>query len=725
MATGEAVAPPAAPSSEFYIAVSSSLLERRPRTLKHDDTFAVFDHHGDIVAAPHGPEGLYHEDTRHLSRFEVRLAGEKPLLLGSVLQDDNAVLTADLANADIHRRGRLVLRRDVIHLRRTKYLWDAACHERIALRNFGATRQRIALDILFDADFRDLFEVRGERRARRGTVRVTVEEKACVLYRYDGLDGLERRTDILLRPHPARLQPGRAHFSLTLAPGGRATVFVTVRCRPPASPVRDFFPCLREARRAVVKRSSTMAAVATSNEIFNEMLCRSTADLAMLITETSRGPYPYAGIPWFSTVFGRDGIVTALETLWLAPEIARGVLGYLALTQATEVDPVSEAAPGKIVHEMRKGEMARLGEVPFRCYYGSIDATPLFVLLAGAYHRRTGDIETIAQLWPNIEAALGWIDAFGDRDGDGFVEYLARDGHGLVNQGWKDSQDSVFHADGSNARGPIALCEVQAYVYAARREAAAMARALDLAVVAATEEHRANSIRERFEAAFWCDDLGTYALALDGDKRPCRVRASNAGHALYAGIAGAERAARVAETLLGGGSFTGWGIRTLGAGEARFNPMSYHNGSVWPHDNALIAAGLSRYGRTHELLQVFEGLFGAAQYMDLRRLPELFCGFVRRRGQGPTLYPVACAPQAWASAAPFALIAAALGMECDALAGEVRFRHPILPGFLDELVIRNLGLGDARLDLLFRRHASDVAVNVLSREGDARVSVIL
>jgi glycogen debranching enzyme len=368
--------------------------------------------------------------------------------------------------------------------------------------------------------------------------------------------------------------------------------------------------------------------------------------------------------------------------------------------------------------------MAALGEIPFGRYYGSVDATPLFVLLTGAYYERTGDRAFVESIWPNLEAALRWIDSYGDPDGDGFVEYLRHSPTGLVHQGWKDSHDSVFHADGSLARGPIALCEVQGYVYAAKRAAAGLAALLGHEKKARELVQQARALQERFEEAFWCEELSTYALALDGAKQPCRVRTSNAGHCLLAGIAQPERARRVAQTLLSAESFSGWGVRTVAATETRYNPMSYHNGSVWPHDNALLAYGLSRYLIKDEVLKIMDGLFHASLFMDLHRLPELFCGFVRRPGEGPTLYPVACAPQSWSAGAVFLLLQACLGLEVKGPEAQVCFSYPCLPPFLKEVRIRNLKVGEASLDLLLRRHPHDVGVNVLRREGDIEVRVV-
>ena len=390
-----------------------------------------------------------------------------------------------------------------------------------------------------------------------------------------------------------------------------------------------------------------------------------------------------------------------------------------------EVDPLADAEPGKILHEMRGGEMAALHEVPFAQYYGSVDATPLFVLLAGLYVERTGDDETLAELWPSIEAALNWIDGPGDPDGDGFVEYQRASEQGLANQGWKDSYDAIFHADGRLAEGYIALAEVQGYVFAGKRLAARCAKRMGLFERTRQLEAEAIQLAERFESAFWCEDLATYALALDGAKQPCRVRTSNAGQLLFTGIVRKDRARLVANGLMQPNFFTGWGIRTVAHGEARYNPMSYHDGSIWPHDNALIALGLSRYGLKHSVEQVFKALFDAATYMDLRRLPELFCGFRREKGRGPTLYPVACAPQAWASATPFTLLEAALGLEFDAGRGEIRLHNPRLPAFLNEVVLRDLQLGVSSADLRVRRHGDEVSLEVMKTKGQIQVSIVL
>jgi glycogen debranching enzyme len=711
--------------SPFYIPMTGPAARPR-RSLKHDDTFIVLDSHGDIGASAGGPDGLFNADTRYLARLELVLDEVQPLLLGSNLRDDNSALTVDLTNPDVYRHGRIVLQKDVLHIVRTIFLWRGTAYQRIGVQNHGDRRASFDLTLLFDNDFADLFEVRGEKRPRRGIGTSKPLGPADVLLEYRGLDGNSRATALHFDPRPTRLTVNAATYHLDLAPNQASSLFVAASCNKPATfkPAR-FFRGLLAHRREMRRSTAGAASIETSNNIFNEVLCQAMADLNILMTDTPQGRYPYAGIPWYSTTFGRDGIITAMQMLWIDPRVARGVLRRLAFYQAKTVDPFADAEPGKILHEMRGGEMAALREVPFAQYYGSVDATPLFVLLAGLYVERTGDEETLVELWPSIEAALRWIDGSGDPDRDGFVEYQRASEKGLANQGWKDSYDAIFHADGRLAEGYIALAEVQGYVFAAKRLAARCAARLGKSDQAHKLEAEAELLARRFEEAFWCDDLGTYALALDGAKEPCKVRTSNAGQLLFSGMVHKDRARLVAADLMRPHFFSGWGIRTVAVGEARYNPMSYHNGSIWPHDNALIALGLARYGLKHSVAHLFKGLFDAATYMDLRRLPELFCGFRREKRRGPTLYPVACAPQAWASATPFTLLEAALGLEFDAQRGEIRLRNPRLPAFLNEVVLRDLQLGPSSVDLRVSRHGDEVSLEVVRTRGRIQVSIVL
>jgi glycogen debranching enzyme len=707
----------------FYISATSPATRPR-RALKHNDTFLVLDSHGNIGAAAGGSDGLFNCDARFLSHLELLLDGMQPLLLGSNVRDDNTSITVDLTNPDMYFENRLVLPKDTLHIVRTIFLLNDTLYHRVAIRNHGDQPVEFRLTILFDSDFADLFEVRGLRRPRRGTISRDVLGPSSAILDYKGLDDKPRRTRLNFDPAPAQISSTSASYPMTLAAKAATAIYLSVGCgRPDAPGPVPFLQGLRAMHRFRSPASHTTS-VETSNDLFNEVLRRSTADLRMLITDTPQGRYPYAGIPWYSTTFGRDGLITALQTLWFDPSVALGVLRRLAAFQAVREDALIDAQPGKILHEMRSGEMAALGEIPFGLYYGSVDSTPLFVMLAGLYAERTGDDKTLAELWPAIEAALAWIDGPGDPDGDGFLEYSRASEQGLSNQGWKDSHDAVFHADGSLAQGPIALVEVQGYAYQAKRLAARCAVRLGYPERARDLDAAADKLAVRFETSFWCEDIQSYALALDGNKNPCRVRSSNAGQVLFTGIATPKRANTVAEGLMRPQFFSGWGIRTIANCEARYNPMSYHNGSIWPHDNALIALGFARYGHKRFVARLFKSLFEAAIYMDMRRLPELFCGFQRGRGRGPTYYPVACSPQAWASATPYTLLEACLGLEFDPFAGEIRLRNPCLPDFLEWVVLRNLRLGDSSVDLKARRHAGDVSVEVLSRRGPVSVSVL-
>jgi glycogen debranching enzyme len=720
--TAPAFPPDAPPETTF--AITATQPAGPPHALKHGDTFVVLDVRGDIGTSFVGSSGLFYDDTRHLSRLELLLNDKQLLLLGSNLRDDNTAFFVDLTNPDLIDGQRLVMEKDRVHILRTIFIWRDTAYQRLGMRNYGDQPIDLRLTILFENDFADLFEVRGSHRERHGTATAKVHGGNRVLLVYNGLDGKIRQTALDFDPPPDQLKTDAAVYNVHLKPGETRPLFLAISCNRNDSRPLPFLRGLIAARREVREATHQRTSVETSNDRFNEILCRSAADLGMLMTETPQGRYPYAGIPWYSTTFGRDGLITALQMLWWSPEVARGVLRRLAAYQATKYDPLADAEPGKILHEMRGGEMAALREVPFGLYYGSVDSTPLFVLLAGLYAERTGDRDTIIELWPAIEAALGWIDGPGDPDGDGFIEYERASDQGLANQGWKDSHDAIFHADGRLAEGAIALVEVQGYVYAAKRMAARCARRLGRDLVAERLDAEAARLAERFEAAFWCPDIETYALALDGNKEPCRVRTSNAGQVLFTGIAAFDRAAGVAAGLLRPNFFSGWGIRTVARGEPRFNPMSYHNGSIWPHDNALIALGMARYEAKRPIETLFGGLFSAATYMDQRRLPELFCGFQRQRGHGPTLYPVACSPQAWASATPFTLLEASLGLEFDPFAREIRLRNPRLPEFLDEVTLRDLQLASSSVDLCVRRHGETVSLETPRISGDIRVSVV-
>jgi len=714
------------PQEHYYILATESAPPELSLVLKGGDTFAVLDRFGDIDSANRHEEGVYHGGTRFASCLRLLLVSGRPLLLSSTVREDNVVVVADLTNPDVYFDGKVVLPRGTLHIMRRKFIWENTYYERIRIHNYAVTPVDTSISIQFDADYADIFEVRGQQRPQRGVMLRPVTKSDGIDLGYRGLDGVVRRSLLRCTPEPELVSASELQFDLHLEEQGEREFLLSITCELDGNhqPLVAQAEALITAHSLIARSNEFNCQIDTSNDQFNRWVRRCEVDVAMMLTPTPYGLYPYAGIPWFCTPFGRDGIITALECLWLSPGIARGVLSYLSATQAMDISAEQDAEPGKILHEARDGEMPALGEVPFRRYYGSVDSTPLFVLLAAAYFNRTGDREFLKSIWPHVVSALDWIDRFGDLDQDGFIEYDRRSSNGLVQQGWKDSHDSVFHADGTLADGPIALCEVQGYVYAAKQSIAGVADALGLNTVAAQLRQQALELRDRFEKAFWCEEIGIYALALDGKKQPCRVRTSNAGQCLFTGIADSERAQKVAASLAGESFFSGWGIRTLANTEARYNPMSYHNGSVWPHDNAMVAAGLGRYGRKDLAARVLSGMLGVATYVESERLPELFCGFSRRPGKSPTAYPVACSPQTWAAAAVFMLLQSCLGLSVEGAAGRVVLTKPVLPPELDLLSITNLAVGDALVDLNLFRQGQAIAVTVVRQKGETEVVML-
>ena len=685
--------------------------ERRgllPRfTLKDGDTFLLADALGDIQASD---DGLFTADTRVLSRFEIEVAAKHPSLLGAAISQDNTLFTSHLTNRPLPALGERVIPQGVIHIERSRFLWQGALHERLRLTNFSGQTATVPLQFTFEADFADIFEVQGHRRARRGELLEPQLHPDGVRLAYRGLDERLRVTQVRFSVPPVTLNPHRAAFFLEVASTGVAEVFIEIGapCEAPASGER-FEAALRALAQSMHERLKGGSSLASSGRLFNEWIDQSRSDLALLTTALPTGPYPYAGIPWFATQFGRDAIITALQTLWLNPALAAGVLRFLAQTQAREASAFRDAEPGKIMHEMRRGEMALLREVPFGQYYGGVDTTPLFVMLAGAYEERTGDPQLVDEIWENLLAAVAWIERRLDSSATGFLDYARGAESGLANQGWKDSHDSIFHADGRLPDGPIAVVEVQGYAYAALTSIATLAAVRGRSQQSRGWRQRAERLAAAIERHFWVEDMNFYALAIDGKGEPCKVRASNPGHLLFCGVPERKRAQCVAQQLLSDTFRTGWGIRTLAEGQARYNPMSYHNGAVWPHDTSLCAAGIARYFGSVHIVPLLNELFEAANQFAMR-LPELFCGFERRTGQGPTPYPVACLPQAWASGAVFMLLQASLGLRVDGRRGEVHADHPSLPVGIESLSIVDLKVADGSVALVFKRVDEGVMV---------------
>ena len=685
--------------------------------LKDRDTFLVADAFGDVQGLG---DGLFHDDTRILSRFQLLLGSHPPSLLSAATGTDNVFFTSHSANQRLPFPGGPMAPPGVLHIARKRFLWDDRLFERVRMVNYSRDAVIIPLVFEFDADFRDMFEVRGMTRPRRGYRHPAHNDGRAVSLRYTGLDGIDRVSIISFSDPPYRLTDHRAEFMYPLGPESHLELYIEVGMSAGATPTRERFRShAAQARFSMRARRRHGARLRTSGRLFSEWIEKSKADLALLTTGLATGPYPYAGIPWFSTTFGRDAIITAWQVLWLDPSLAKGVLRHLAATQATEVSAFRDSAPGKIMHEARSGEMSALGEVPFGRYYGGVDTTPLFVALAGAYAERTNDMELIEDLWPQLEAAARWMETYGDTDGDGLIDYARGAKSGLANQGWKDSHDSVFHADGRYATGPIALVEVQGYAFAAYRALATLGARRGEAEAAEAWAAKAEHIRTVVERTFWMEEKGFYGIAVDGAGELCRVLASNPGHLLFTGLVAPERARRVARHLLSRDFGSGWGVRTLAMGEARFNPMSYHNGSVWPHDTALCALGLSHYGERDGVVALTAALFETAANFEMR-LPELFCGFPRAAGEPPVAYPVACIPQAWAAGSVFMMLQACLGLTVDGVAGQVTFVDPRLPIGIDHMRIEGLQVGEHCIDIGLQQVGGQVEVLTAAKPGVVR-----
>ena len=717
--------------SDYYVLASSLASRRASRVLANGRSFAVFEAAGDILDSPLEALGFFNSDTRHLSRFEMLIAGAAPYFLNSYLSDDRAQFRATLTNADLGKRGSPDwLPRNSIMVNRGWVLDGAALYHQLALHNYFRAAVDIEIDFFYGVDFADVFEVRGLRRERRGQMLNPSVDGARVELRYQGLDNATRSTELLFDCAPNEIDAQHAVFRMRLEPGQdrklecRIAAAEPLLTNPAARRAANFDAAVEERQAELSRFRSGWAGISASNSEFASMIRRSAVDLTSIVTRADGdGAFIMAGVPWFATLFGRDSIITALSILPFHPDIAARTLRTLATLQGDTANEARDEQPGKIVHEMRSGEMAATGEVPFGRYYGSVDATPLFLWLYGRYVESTGDLGLAGELWPNVERAIEWIERWGDRDGDGYVKYMRQTPRGLDNQGWKDSADAIFHHDGELARPPIALAEVQGYVYAACTTVAAVATLLGHGRVADRLLTRSAALKRSFERDFWLDREGMIALALDADGRPCRVMSSNGAHCLATGLVEGERAAAMCKRLLADDMYSGWGIRTLSRNEQRYNPMSYHNGSVWPHDNAMASLGLARAGDYVGVGKVLEGLFDACEQFNTSSLPELFCGFRREAGLGPVPYPVACYPQAWSAASVFMILQAMLGMRVLGFERRVIFDTHLIPPWLDWLSIDGLKVGNGRLSFVMRRSPNGAAIEVKEKSGGVRVEV--
>ena len=691
--------------------------------------FLVSERSGNI--RPRTSEGFYAYDTRFLSSFILTIDGRELIPLGSYTFDSS--LASFYASSSGTRR----MPASTISVVRDRYIAHGL-HEDITLINHSSKTRTINLELTFDADFADVFEVRlgSVRKAGRISVECPGPNHLSLVYERGRF---RRETWITFNGEP-QFQGNTAVFSITLEPKEPWRTCVTilpVLDRPPeqmrcvksilGNPFGQYRRGITHLDRLPEPQEAgqpleELPEMEPDNPVFRQVYEQAVADLRSLRLRQEDGHYILAaGLPWFVALFGRDSIISAIQTKLLGTELMVGTLYTLASHQATEVNEFRDAEPGKIPHEIRRGELSFMEDLPHAAYYGSVDATPLFLILLWCAYQWTGDIGLLRRFLPAAEAALAWIDRYGDMDGDGFVEYERRSRRGLRNQGWKDSWDGVIDLDGGIPVGPVALVEVQAYYYLALLRAAEVLRALGNSEAAADAENRAKNLRQKFIRAFWLEEEEFLAFALDGNKKPLKTPVSNAGQCLFTGILPGEMARAVARRLFGPEMYSGWGIRTMSKAVKPYNPMSYHNGSVWPHDNAIIACGLRTLGLFNFLEQIITNLFEAAVYFPYYRLPEVFCGFTRRQEGGPVFYPTACNPQAWAvGTIPF-LVRIMLGITCRRQ--EVHICKPLLPSWVGELVVRNLQAGTGRADLEFTRKQGKTYCSVLKTTGDVRVII--
>jgi len=687
--------------------------------LKHNRYFFIGDPHGNIRPPGQCSLGLFFDDTRILSHYELKARGGNPSLLSTQILRSYAG-QVDLAIKDAEFGGNSWDPKNCVHIQREILLNDGMM-ERVTLTNYLPEPLDYWLELDLGCDFADIFEVRGWNREGRGQYFAPIIEDGKIRFSYRGVDGCLLEAAVRFREPFPEFDGTKVRWNIHMAPNSRFETAWLVYAEPVGGEPDEIFH-FDEKRRAMDRIYEDWAASGTrwttNLDALRDTLNRAVDDLRALYVEAEGESVISAGIPWFSTIFGRDSIITSLQTLPLNPSIALDTLRYLARHQGSKLDSFTEEEPGKILHELRRGEMARSREIPHLPYYGTIDATPLWLVLLHETWCWTGDEQLVRDLLPNAERALEWIDNHGDLDGDGFLEYRSGTERGLANQGWKDSGDGVSFPDATMPESPIALVEVQGYVYDAKVRMAALYDMLGNPARAGELRGQAERLREAIVEHFWMEDEGTFALALDGKKNVMRTVTSNAGHLLWSGVPTDEQARRMAEVLLGPEMNAGWGIRTLSSAHRAFNPMSYHNGSIWPHDNALIIMGLARYRLAEEALPVIRGLHDAAVHDEFQRLPELFCGTARSHAKHPVLYPVSCSPQAWASGSFFMLLQAVLGIHPQAHRQSLRVCDPVLPEFLDELTLTNMQVGKSRVSLRFTRYQERTLVNLLSVTGE-------
>jgi glycogen debranching enzyme len=693
-------------------------------TLVDGKTFLSTSFAGDIMP-PGAPDvGFFHDDTRYLSHLELKIGGQKAVVLSSSTEKSFAS-QIELTIGNITLRATIELPENTVHVRREQLLSGNLFFDHLTFENFNQNAIEFRVEVTYAADFMDVFQVRGSARGKHGRYFQPLVHKDTAQFVYEGLDHRERRTVLRWHPAPQHItEPWTtAVWDIKLQPQERVRLetMVTALLQDdphPRNERHDFAANLKHRRQKIQDWEHESSQIVSNHEEFDSALRNAVSDFHALQIPAGREHVVAAGVPWFATIFGRDSIIASYQSLLLNPRLAIETLRVLARYQGTEMNDWRDEEPGKILHEQRDGEMANNREIPFGAYYGSVDATPLFLVLASEVFNWTADENLIRELMPALKRAITWIDQYGDLDGDGLIEYKRRSPRGLANQGWKDSWDAILHADGKLAEAPVALAEIQGYVYDAKYRMARLMRYFGDAPLADRLRREAAELAKRIEKSFWMPRTNYFAMALDKDKRKCEVISSNAGHLLFSRALKADKARAVANRLMQPDMHSGWGWRTLSSSERVFNPLSYHRGSVWPHDNSLIAHGMALYDFTRPALHTLTTLFQACLNFRDHRLPELFCGVQRRDHDVPVLYPVSCSPQAWASGALFLMLTSVLGIRPSAPDKELNIVNPALPDWLDYLQIRNLKIGRSRVGLDFSRRGDRTFCNVVDVEGE-------
>jgi glycogen debranching enzyme len=690
-------------------------------TLIDGKTFSATSVSGDIYPPGSPDVGFFHDDTRFLSQLELRIGGHRTVVLSSATEKTFSA-QIELTTGNITLRDSFDLPENTVHIRREQLLASEIFFDRMTFENFNLTPVDFTVEVLLDADFVDVFQVRGVARKEHGQYYQPVVTKDGIAFYYRGLDGVMRETLIQVSPTPTEIRERVVRWELRLEPLKRVEIDLNVtpfvEGHKSRAQVYEKDHQLRQRRANFERWEAASTSFETDNDVLDALLKTAVGDFHALQIPDGDQHIIAAGIPWFATIFGRDSIIAAYQSLSLNPQLAIDTLRVLARYQGKEYNDWRDEEPGKILHEYRAGEMTRHGEMPFGPYYGSIDATPLFLILLSETFNWTADEELVEELLPNAYAALEWIDKYGDLDDDGFVEYQRRSPKGLINQGWKDSWDANVHRDGTIAKTPIALCEVQGYVYDAKYRMSSLLRTFGDVKTGDRLKRESAELAKRFDRAFWVPSRGFYAMALDAEKKPLEVISSNPGHLLFTRIINKERARVVTNRLMRDDMFSGWGWRTMSREERVFNPLSYHRGSVWPHDNSIIAHGMAVNDIREGALRILTSLYQAASNFRDYRLPELFCGVQRREYDEPVHYPVSCSPQAWASGAMFLILCSVLGMHPSAPRKELNIINPQLPEWMDHLRIRNLRIGASRVGLDFTRRGDRTFCNVVDVEGD-------